>query len=463
MKLTLRDILSIAPLEVRHRERLVPFTGVSTDTRTLKTGDLFVALRGANFDGHRFLADAVARGASGVMVEAESAHDLPPGLPAVLVQESTAALGLLARAYRRKFQIPLLAVGGSSGKTTTKEMAAAVLAQRYRVLATAKNYNNQIGVPMTLFRLEKKDEIAVVEVGTNHPGELAWLCTVAEPTHGILTNIGAEHLEFFGSVDGVAKEEGVLFGWCAAHKATAIVNTDDARVVRAARGVGTVLTYGFRSPRAAVRGRGLRLTAEGTARFTFTGGRTRRPVPVDLMIPGRHHGLNALAAAAVGTLFKVPSRAIAEGLAAFTGSDKRMAVLTIGGVTILNDTYNANPDSTAAALETLAALKVRGKRIAVLADMLELGEAAGAEHRRMGEIAAGLGIEYLLVYGPLSREIARGAGGKIFTAHYEEKNALAEYLAELVAPGDAVLLKGSRGMAMESLVPFLEERLQRTR
>jgi UDP-N-acetylmuramyl pentapeptide synthase len=312
-------------------------------------------------------------------------------------------------------------------------------------------------------RLEKRDEIAVVEIGTNHPGELARLCAVSEPTHGILTNIGAEHLEFFGSVDGVAREEGALFAWCAEHDGMAIVNADDARVARGARSVRTKLAYGFRARSAQVRGRGLRLGPLAGARFTFAGGRIRRPLPVELAVPGKHHAFNALAAAALGIVFRVPARAIAEGLTAFAGSDKRMAVMTIGGVTVLNDTYNANPDSTAAALETLAALKVPGKRIAVLADMLELGGSAEAEHRRMGELAARLGVDYLLVYGPLAREIAHGAGGKIFSAHYEGKNALAEYLAELVAPGDAVLLKGSRGMAMENLIPFLEERLQKER
>lgn len=459
MTLTLRDVLSIQPLEVRNRELLAgPFRGVSTDTRTLEPGDLFVALRGPNFDGHRFIAEAVRRGAAGVLVEASGAKNLPAA-PAIVVENSTAGLGLLARAYRRKFSLPILAIGGSSGKTTTKELCAAVLGKRYRVLATEKNFNNQVGVPMTLFRLAKGDEVAVVEIGTNHPGELEHLCMVLEPTHALLTNIGAEHLEFFGSVDGVEKEEGVLFAHCAKSGGTALVNADDARVVRAARGVRKSVAYGFRSRNASVRGRRLRLDPQARARFEFVGGRVKKPVPVSLNIPGRHHGFNALAAAAAGIAFGIPPRRIAEALEESAASDKRMSVMMIGGVTVLNDTYNANPDSTIAALETLGAMEVAGKKIAVLADMLELGDAAAAEHRRVGEAASRLGIGFLLAFGPLARGIVDAVTGS-FAVHYDQKNALAEVLAELVAPGDAVLLKGSRGMAMETLVPFLIERLR---
>jgi UDP-N-acetylmuramoyl-tripeptide--D-alanyl-D-alanine ligase len=464
MKLTPNDIRKLKPVEIRNAEMLErkPMTGVSTDSRTVLQGDLFVALRGPNFDGHRFIAEAVARGARAVMVDGTVRRGLWPRVPEIVVDDTMLALGNLARLYRRKFNIPVVAIGGSSGKTTTKEMAAAVLGARYRVLCTEKNFNNQVGVPKTLFRLDETQEIAVVEIGTNHPGELRVLCEILEPTHGLLTNIGREHLEFFQSIDGVEEEEGVLFDHLAQRSGTqAFVNADDPRVVARARWCRKKLAYGFGSRVSGIRGRKLRLGDTACARFEFTGGRTKKPVPVQLGIPGRHNAANALAAAAVGLAFRVPPGSIAGALKAFRASDKRMEVLDMAGVTVLNDTYNANPDSTIAALETLAAMRVPGKRIAVLGDMLELGSREKEEHRRVGEAASQFGIEYLLTFGPRARQIHEAAA-TAFAVHYEQKNVLAEYLAELVAPGDAVLLKGSRGTAMEDLVTFLGERLRGT-
>jgi len=458
MKLTAHDIDALGLREIRFRELLTePLTGVSTDSRTVGAGELFVALRGGRFDGHRFLGDAVERGAKALMVDVQgSAGDLPR-VPLLVVDDTTRGLGMLARVYRERFSIPVIAVAGSSGKTTTKEMIAAVLARRYRVLRTEKNYNNHIGVPTTLFRLEKSHDIAVVEIGTNHPGELAPLCDMLAPTHGLLTNIGAEHLEFFGSLEGVSAEEGTLFDALARDGGTAFVNADDQRVVALARRCRRRIRYGFRGRNAAVRGRVLELDDQAHAHFEFTGGRMRKSVAVRLSAPGRHQGLNALAAAAVGLTFGVAVREIVGALESFTASEKRMAVLDLNGVTVLNDTYNANPDSTVAALETLAAMSARGKRIAVLADMLELGGAEAAEHKRVGEAAVRLGIDYVLTYGPRAKEIHRAVHGP-FAAHYDQKNVLAEYLAELITPGDVVLVKGSRGMAMEDVLVFLTQR-----
>ncbi len=458
MKLTPHDIDRLPLREFRFRELLTgPLTGVSTDTRTVAEGELFVALRGSQFDGHRFLRDAVAKGARALMVDAEGSGGDLPRIPCLVVDDTMRGLGALARLHRDRFSIPFLAVGGSSGKTTTKEMLAAVLRQRYRVLSTEKNYNNQVGVPRTLFRLEKKHDIAVVEIGTNHPGEIAPLCAMLGPTHGLLTNIGREHLEFFGSLEGVAAEEGVLFEVLARSGGTAFVNADDRRVVALARRCRSKVRSGFRARSAAVRGRGLALDEQACARFEFLGGRMRKSAGVCLKVPGRHQGMNALAAAAVGLAFGISAADIVSALQAFAGADRRMAVLDLNGVTVLNDTYNANPDSTIAALETLASMKTRGKKIAVLADMLELGAAEADEHTRVGEAAGRLGMDYVLTYGARAKRIHDAVHGP-FAAHYDQKNVLAEYLAELLGPGDAVLLKGSRGMAMDDLLEFLTQR-----
>ncbi len=458
MKLTARDIDRLELLEFRSRELLrEPLTGVSTDSRMVGRGELFVALRGPQYDGHRFLREAVAGGARAVMVDVKgSAGDVPP-VPCLVVEDTLRGLASLARLHRDKFSLPVLAVGGSSGKTTTKEMLASVLRRRYRVLSTEKNYNNQVGVPKTLFRLGKEHDVAVVEIGSNHPGELAPLCQMLAPTHGLLTNIGTEHLEFFGSLEGVSAEEGVLFETLARNGGTAFVNSDDKRVAALARRCRRTVRYGFRARNAFVRGKALELDDRACARFEWIGGRLRKHVAVRLAVPGRHQAINALAAIAVGLNFGVPAGEAVSALECFSAPDKRMAVLNLGGVTVLNDTYNANPDSTIAALEALASMKIRGKKIAVLADMLELGAAEAGEHRRVGEAAGRLGLDCVLTYGERARGIHDAVRGP-FAVHYDQKNVLAEYLLELIGPGDAVLLKGSRGMAMEDLLEFLAQR-----
>jgi UDP-N-acetylmuramoyl-tripeptide--D-alanyl-D-alanine ligase len=459
MKLTARDLRALDPVEFRDADLLQEaITGVSTDSRSLCRGDLFVALRGPTFDGHKYLNEIAARGARAAVVEASATLPGQTSLPLIVVEDTTQALGALGRHYRKKFSIPVLAIGGSSGKTTTKDMVAAVLGSRWNVLRTEKNFNNHIGVPKTIFGLERKHEIAVVEVGTNHPGELQTLCDILLPTHGLLTNIGAEHLEFFGSVDGVAREEGVLFEFLARSGGTAFVNADDRNVVHAAKKVRQRILYGFSSRSARIRGTDVKLDSFGRARFAFRGGRLHKRRTVQLGIPGRHQTENALAAAAVGLTFGVPAGGIVDSLASFIATEKRMAVLDLNGVTVLNDTYNANPDSTIAALETLASMKVAGKKVAVLGDMLELGASEQEEHRRVGRAAASLGIDYVLTVGSRAQHINE-AVKRGFTLHYDQKNVLAEFLAELLTPGDAVLLKGSRGMVMEDIVTFLAERL----
>jgi UDP-N-acetylmuramoyl-tripeptide--D-alanyl-D-alanine ligase len=367
---------------------------------------------------------------------------------------------MLARMYRVRFSIPIIAVAGSNGKTTTKDMIAAVLAEQYTVLSTQGNYNNHIGVPLTLFRLQKKHEIAVVEIGTNHPGELSWLCEIVDPTHGVVTAIGREHLEFFGSLEGVAREEGVLYESLRKRKkGTAFIHADDPTITVLARGIRRRITYGFRARRADVRGRELKVNAEGCAKFLLSSPRTKTPVEIQLGVPGEHNAVNALAAAAVGAAFRVPVKTVRRVLEEIRPSSRRMEVINLEGVVIFNDTYNANPDSMLASLKTLAAIRVRGKRIAVLADMRELGAAGPEEHERIGRAVRDLRIDYLLTHGPLARRIHESAG-PVQAIHYDQKNVLAEYLAELISPGDAVLVKGSRGMKMEDVVAFLEERLR---
>jgi len=462
VKLNAKDLSTLKHIEFHGKDRLkkTKIVGVSTDSRTVTAGDLFIALKGEHFDAHTFINDVFSRGAVAAIVNASANVAVTPDRTLLVVEDTTRTLGELAHVYRLRFDLPVVAIGGSNGKTTTKEMVTQVLNSTYMTLGTEGNLNNHIGVPQTLFRLRKKHDVAVVEIGTNHPGEINYLCQMIEPTHGLITNIGREHLEFFKTLDGVATEEGGLFERLRTRKkAIAFVNADDERVVGLSKGMKKRITYGFTARRVDVRGKQIGMNDEGCVRFQFSGGRQKKPVAVQLNIPGEHNALNALAAAAVGLTFQVPAKRIAKTLEAVHPTSKRMEVLNFGGVVIFNDTYNANPDSMVAALQTLANARVSGNRIAVLADMRELGEVAPAEHRRVGEHVKKLGINYLLTFGDLSRQIYEAAG--IPNAfHYDQKNMLAEYLAELIAPGDAVLIKGSRGMKMEDVVFFLEERLQ---
>jgi UDP-N-acetylmuramoyl-tripeptide--D-alanyl-D-alanine ligase len=353
----------------------------------------------------------------------------------------------------------VIGVAGSNGKTTTKDMIAAVLRQQFQVVSTEGNLNNHIGVPLTLLRLDRKTEMAVIELGTNHPGELGRLCAIARPTAGVITNIGHEHLEFFGSLDGVEQEESTLLDTLAdTPRATAFINVDDERIVRHTPVKGRSVTYGFTAP-ADFRGTIVSRSPQGAAVMKIAGGTLQKPVQISLGIPGDHIAIDALAAAAVGLTYRVPAGKIRSALEEFRPASKRMEVFTLNGVTILNDAYNANPDSMLAALRTLSSISTKGKRIAVLGDMRELGDHAAEEHSRIGREISTLHIDYILTCGASAKNIA-GAVTGTFAAHYEQKSILAEFLAELIGPGDIVLIKASRGMRFEDILTFIEERLK---
>jgi len=465
MRLDARELLNIEHVCVRNVDRLQGerIKGVSTDSRTVKPGEVFFAIKGERLDGHAFVAEAVSHGCTAAVVEEISAPTLPEldDFPLLVVKNTILALGQFARWYRRKFDIPIIAVTGSNGKTTTKEMIAEVLGQKFFVLKTEGNLNNHLGVPFTLFRLEKKHGAAVVEMGTNHFGELEYLCSIAEPTHGLITNIARAHLEFFGSLEGVARAKGETFDWLAS-RGLGFVNVDDPLVVERAKVLKRKYTYGFGGKRVNVRGRLLGFNEKVEPRFSFGGYPLSRPFSVQLRTYGKQAAENALAAAAVGLYFGIGATKIKDALEKHRPTTKRMEVLRIQGVTILNDTYNANPDSVQSALETLAAMGCKGKRIVVLGDMLELGESSKREHERIGEQIRYLGFEHLLTYGKAAKAVHMESHAT-HAFHYEGKTALAVHLEELVRPGDVVLVKGSRGMRMEDVVTHLTEYLRAKR
>ena len=434
----------------------VPVSGVSIDTRTLGVGAAFFAIHGEN-DGHRYLRDAVARGAACLVVD-QLPDDVPTTLPVVLVDETTRALGRFAAYHRARFTLPVAAVTGSNGKTTTKELMAGVLSSLGPVLKPAGSFNNQWGLPLTLLQLEATHRAVAIEIGSNHPGEIAALSALARPTVAAVTVVAAAHTEFFGSLDAVAIEKGALVA-AVPPEGAVVLNADDPRVAgMASRSRARVLTVSARGP-ADVRAVDAAEDPDGRLSVTLEA-RGRRQV-ARLAFAGRHNVVNALCAAGVGLALGLALTDIAAGLETARPVKGRVVWRDAGGVRILDDTYNANPASVLAALETLRSARNARRLVVVLGDMLELGEIAEASHRDVGAAVAAAGVAELVGVGrhaALAVEAARAAGltETHQTSTFEDTVAL---LLKRLTPGDAVLVKGSRGMRMERVVDALLARL----
>jgi len=437
---------------------------VGTDSRSIRRGDLFVAFRGERFDGHEFVPAALAKGAVGAIVHDQ--YRLPPeaikpgrSMPFLLgVRDPLFAYQQLAAHHRSRFDIPVVAVTGSNGKTTTKDMVAAVLAQRWRTLKTEGNHNNRIGVPHTLFRLTSRHQAAVIEMGVDARGQTTRLCEIVRPTIGLITNIGPDHLEFFGSMEGSAEAKAELLDLLPAD-GTAILNADDLYFdYLASRTRCRVISFGL-SDKADVRAMQIQSDAKKGTTFQLLLPGKSRPTPVTIKVHGTHNVTNALAAAAVGCTLNLPGATIAQGLAKFRPASMRSQVLTHQGIQIINDCYNANPASMKAAVQLLAQWQPARERIAVVGDMLELGPQSRHMHREVGTFMAGQGLSRLIACGPLGRDIAEGArkAGMPDSAIVEAADAVAatEAVKKLVKQGDVVLVKASRGMKLEQVVQGL--------
>jgi UDP-N-acetylmuramoyl-tripeptide--D-alanyl-D-alanine ligase len=437
----------------------VPVTGVSIDSRTLGVGEAFFAIVGHRLDGHAYIADAASRGAACVVAQTVPDH-VPAGVPLVLVEDTTRALGRLAAAHRAKFSLPIAAITGSNGKTTTKEMTAAVLSALGKVLKPEGSFNNQWGVPLTLLRLSPEHQALVVEIGCNQPGEIGYLAALAAPTVAAVTTVAEAHTEFLGSLDGVREEKAALVRAIRADGAVAL-NADDPRVAGMAGDTAArVITYGLAAS-AAVRAIGE--VVEDARGLTFMVEATGRRARVSLGFAGRHNVTNALAAAAIGVAVGLDLSEIAAGLERARPAKGRCVWRDVAGVRILDDTYNANPPAMRAALATAVAHRGSSRLLVVLGDMLELGPLAPAAHVALGREVAAAGAVELVGLGPQMRlavNAAREAGltEAHHTATFEDTVA---HVLKHVAPGDLVLIKGSRGMRMERVVDALAGRLAR--
>jgi UDP-N-acetylmuramoyl-tripeptide--D-alanyl-D-alanine ligase len=425
-----------------------PFRGCSTDSRTLEPGALFFALRGANFDGHDYLAAASRRGAAGAVVER-----VPAGtpLPVIAVADSRLALGCLSGAWRRLFSIPFVAVTGSNGKTTVKEMLAAIFSRLAPTLSTTGNLNNDIGVPLTLFRLGSEHRYGVIELGANHPGEIASLVALVEPDVAVITQCAPAHLEGFASVEGVARAKAEIFDGLPA-AGTAVINNDDdhAPLWRAGCAGRRQLSFGLR-PGADVTATQVRTGSDGTHFLLNSGGALH---PIALALPGLHNVMNALAAAACAIALGIEPGPIAAGLETVRAVKGRLQLKHgQNGARVIDDTYNANPASLDAALAVLAASP--GRHWLALGDMGELGESGPELHARAGSGARNAGVERLFALGDLCRRAVEAFGPG--ASHFPSAEALSASLRPALAPDVTVLVKGSRAMAMERVVAAITE------
>ncbi len=445
-----KKILEATAGKLLRGERRTTFTGISTDTRRLKAGELFIAIKGRNFDGHDFIEEARFKGATGAMVSADK--DLSnlnwDDFVLMRVSDSVKALGDVANFYRRRFDIPIIAITGSNGKTTTKEMLACVLTKSYNVLKNEGTENNFIGVPITLLKLSGEHEIAVLELGTNHFGEIARLAEVVQPACGVILNIGPSHLEFFNSLNNVRQEKLSLIKRLGSD-GISVVNGDDEELVKCARNLcAEVITFGlnlsckFRATKIKEDEGGIGFILNDRHRF-------------HLKILGRHNIYNALASIAVGSLYGIGFDEMGEALENFRLPAFRMEYVVADGIKFIFDCYNSNPPSMACAIESLKNLNASRRRIIIAGDMLELGEDSPYFHKQVGKYAVHAKVDILVGVGPLSRFILEGAQeegiGGCALLHFENSLEAAKALKDILKAGDLVLVKGSRAIKMEEI------------
>jgi UDP-N-acetylmuramoyl-tripeptide--D-alanyl-D-alanine ligase len=432
-----------------------PVCRVGSDSRRIQRGDLFFALPGERFDGHAFLSEAAGKGAAAAVVARGQCPGSLPNCALIAVEDTRQALGRLAARYRRDFSLPVLAVAGSNGKTTTKELVASVLEQKFPTLSSQESFNNDIGVPLTLLRLENAHRAAVLEAGTNHPGELAPLLAMISPRLGVLTSIAREHLEFFGDLAGVALEEGrlaellppegILFANGDCQWTGVIARRGPASLVR----VGLSETNDWRAA-------DLRPDNQGVT-FKVQGPRPDLAGEFRINLLGRHQVVNALFALAVGGQLGLSRAEISQGLALCKPPRMRLQLWEHNGVSVLDDAYNANADSMLAALQTLCDLPCKGRRVAVLGDMAELGAHSEAAHLEVGRRAAELGIGQLFAVGTMAPLMARGARGAGMNRVLEFADVEGAGLAlkSFLKNGDLLLLKASRAARLERIARML--------
>jgi UDP-N-acetylmuramoyl-tripeptide--D-alanyl-D-alanine ligase len=424
--------------------------GICTDSRSLKKGNVFIAIKGDKFDGHQFLKEVTNKGAA-VLIVSETLR-FPVGIPVLKVDDTVRAFGQIASFHRQQFSIPVIALTGSSGKTTTKEMIADVLSAKYKVLKNIKTENNHMGVPATLLKLDASYDIAVIEFGTNQFGDIKWLTEIAKPTVAVFTNIGDSHLEKLQNRSGVFKEKFDLVRYME-KKGTVIFNADDVflKKIRGLKIPQKKISYSLSDP-SKIRAKQIQYADE---RWEFK----VKSDAFSLNTFARHNVYNALAAIAVGHLFKIPSKDIKSRLLHFKNCGGRQDIKRVNDFTIIDDTYNSNPTSFKGAIESLECIKTSGQKIVVCSDMLELGKQSKTLHVQIGKYIARSKTDVLLTNGPWAKHIYLGAKASAMKncSYFKTLEKLHEHLQKICSPADVILVKGSRGTRMERTVQFLSE------
>jgi len=450
---TAKEVCKATKGKVRGSVSAMNFTGICTDTRITKPGDLFIPLVGEKFDGHDFIAQAIKNGAMGIIT---SRHDIivPVNIMVILVSDTLLALQDLARFHRQRFSIPIVAITGSNGKTTTKDMTAAILASRFNVLKTEANYNNEIGLPLTLLQLTAEHEVAVVEMGMRGKGQIRQLANIALPTVAVITNVGETHIELLGSIEEIAAAKAELLQFIP-KDGLIILNGDDPYVAKMTQQVNSRLTL-FGLEQGAIRADHIHTDPKG---MYFDCHCAQGDFSAYMPTVGRHNIYNGLAAIAVGLEVGLNFEEICRGLSTFTASPMRLHIEEMGNYIVINDAYNASPMSMSAAIDTLVAV-AKNRKVAVLGDMLELGHIKVEAHRQIGEKLAQCHVDIVVTVGPLAYHIAEAAHdhGIHDAIACDGHDAAIETLKKIIKPGDTVLIKGSRGMKMEKMVKmFLAE------
>ena len=429
-------------------------TGVSIDSRSIKKGNLFVAIMGEKFDGHEFLDSAVSNGAAAVVVSRTwySGNELKfsDSTGIYTFVDTQLFLGQYANMHRKLKNQPIVGITGCNGKTTVKEMTALVLSKIGNVHKTEGNLNNHIGVPLTLLDMDDSTDYAVIEMGINHPGEMTYLCSIAEPDVTLITNVVLAHTEFFGNIDQIAKAKGEIFTGMAVG-GTAIVNIDDKRIRELSENLEKKLTYSLRED-ADMRGKIVRMEDDWRAVVEFNGCE-----PFALNVLGKKMAENAIAAAAVGLKFAVPIPDICEAIKSYQGFKGRMNRIEVAGRIVIDDSYNANPASVELALNSLSAFTTSSKKIVVLGDMLELGSHSEEQHREIGRKISFAEFDAVYAYGPETKVTIDEADkeGSKEAIHFDSKEEMTRQLMAFSNPGDIILIKGSRGMRMENVIALM--------
>jgi len=451
---TVRDILTAAKGRLLSGNADEILTGISTDTRKIKKGELFLAIKGEKFDGHSFILDAVSKGAGGVLVQEggiTNANFKLPDVSFISVNDSIKALGDIGNFHRSRFAIPIIGITGSNGKTTTKEMTAAILNKKFNALKNFGTENNNIGVPLTLMRLNSEHDIAVLEMGTNHLGEIRRLSEIARPTIAIITNIGPSHLEYLEDTDTVFKAKIEMLEHMS-DGARLILNADDEYLRKIKTGL-KITWFGF-DKEADFRADKISLEPDG---ISF---RLNEKWDISLGVLGRHNVYNALSAIACAWDFGISIDEIKDALKEFRVPNMRMEVKKFGDIKIINDSYNANPQSMKQAIEALRDMTTEGRKVLIAGDMLELGTFSGRFHHLVGKQAAESGIDLIVAVGKLAEHVARGAQEAGMSERKIKLCAVMkearEKVSSLIKKGDTILVKGSRAMRMEEIVGDLE-------